>query len=364
MSTRTCPDIFGLLRSGAFLLLPYLRGAAAQTWQFHRKPEAMANAPRCSPHVITWRRVVAQGVRRVTADFSHSPPEFAPTHIKAAALAGSRVNSAAISAAAAAAMVGDFAGAEAAGLYLRLSPSRAWRDRFAWDCRTVACVLCALEEATSHRGTGEGGRRRAVMARALVTRAALLSCPAEALQALLPAVAAAVGRKQSAAAVDQNASVGGRVAVGDAPPEPSVGHPWGPGHSPEQLWAPLVHDVGSCCDTHAGGGGESVDSAGGGGGGGYGSEGDPWAWLPAAARRGLFDAAWPCAKRDTERFAAVEAAWVGTEAVMVASALPEEVLAALWRRSEMAANDVTPLGEEEEVARAALREAVQAYQNK
>jgi hypothetical protein len=37
------------------------------------------------------------------------------------------------------------------------------------------------------------------------------------------------------------------------------------------------------------------------------------------------------------------------------------VLAALWRRSEVAAHDVTPLTEEEGAARGALRAAVEAY---
>ena len=117
-----------------------------------------------------------------------------------------------------------------------------------------------------------------------------------------------------------------------------MGHPWGPGPAPEQLWT-------------------SFSSSGGDGDG----DGDAWAWLPAAARRGLLGPAWPSPKEDKEALAEVERAWAAVEEAAVSSASPREVLAALWRRSEMNAKDVTPLEEEEAAARDALRAAVEGY---
>ena len=66
---------------------------------------------------------MGRGLRRIVADISSS-----------------------VSASTAAAALGDLAAAEAAGIYMRLTPSRAWRDRFVWDCRTVAAVLCTVDE--------------------------------------------------------------------------------------------------------------------------------------------------------------------------------------------------------------------------
>ena len=64
---------------------------------------------------------------------------------------------------------------------------------------------------------------------------------------------------------------------------------------------------------------------------------------------------------DKEGLAEVERAWAAVEEAAVSSASPPEVLAALWRRSEMNAKDVTPLEEEEAAAREALRAAVEGY---
>jgi len=55
----------------------WVEGAAAQTWGFHRKPEAMPNAPRCSPHLATWRNVLAQGATRLTHELASTLPSTA-----------------------------------------------------------------------------------------------------------------------------------------------------------------------------------------------------------------------------------------------------------------------------------------------
>ena len=90
-------------------------------------------------------------------------------------------------------------------------------------------------------------------------------------------------------------------------------------------------------------------------------DGNAWSWLPPAARRCLRGSAWPSPKDERESLAAAESAWCAVEKTAAESASPAEVLAALWRRSEMNAKDVTPLEDDEAEARDALRAAVEEY---
>ena len=189
------------------------------------------------------------------------------------------------------------------------------------------------------------GRRRrsaaAAIARSLVARAALLSCPAETLRLRLPHVATAAAAKKTGH-VPPPAAKSFNDGVDDdnaASKKPSAGHPWGPGPDPERLWA-------SSSSLSA----PDQDD-------------DEWAWLPSAARRRLLDSpAWPSPKDEKEALAAAETAWEAVEKTIAEStASPAEILAALWRRSEMNDKDVTPLDDEEATARDALRAAVEEY---
>ena len=83
------------------------------------------------------------------------------------------------------AALATLAAAEAAGVYLRTTPSRAWRDRFAWDCRRVATAIRDVDVYVVDASSGcpgsrplnpdsLGRSRRVAIAKALVTRAALL----------------------------------------------------------------------------------------------------------------------------------------------------------------------------------------------
>ena len=95
-----------------------LEGAASQPWRWHRKPECMPNEPPWSPHVDAWATSVDAAAARLAG-------------VKSRDVSGARMIAA----------LATLAAAEAAGVYLRTTPSRAWRDRFAWDCRRVATAI-------------------------------------------------------------------------------------------------------------------------------------------------------------------------------------------------------------------------------
>ena len=95
-----------------------LEGAAAQPWRWHRKPERMPNEPPWSPHVDAWARSVDAAAARLAGAKSRDA-------------SGARMIAA----------LATLAAAEAAGVYLRTTPSRAWRERFAWDCRRIATAV-------------------------------------------------------------------------------------------------------------------------------------------------------------------------------------------------------------------------------
>ena len=97
-----------------------LEGAAAQTWSSHRKPESMPKEPKWSPHVTSWTHTLARAVDRLAT--ARSKSGIVDAMIRA---------------------MTTLAAAEVAGVYLRLTPSRAWRDRFAWDTRAFAAAVYA-----------------------------------------------------------------------------------------------------------------------------------------------------------------------------------------------------------------------------
>ena len=128
------------------------------------------------------------------------------------------------------------AAAEVAGVYLRLTPSRAWRDRFAWDARAFAAAVYLAEASVREdvAAVDDDNNRRAAIAKALVTRAALLRADTSRLSDVIPEVATYVGLGMANV-------VAARVGRSDAR-EVSAGHPWGPGPSPEELWERGVDD--------------------------------------------------------------------------------------------------------------------------
>jgi len=350
-----------------------LEGGAAQAWRFRRKPDSIATAPRCSPAIVHWRRCVARGVlaldREAAASFGSARARLLDAFASTAA-------------------------AEAAATTLRIAPSRARRDAFAWDCRAIASTLAALDrvvrdavlrdedEDEDERGEGEDERgeartrsdeaRRTVgssrvlaaTSRALVRRAALLLAPADDVRAALPEIARlAVSGVTLATPGDDDRGVGSfgsfdeeRAAHLSTLAESAFGR----APSPESLWDPRD---------------PAWDRP---------PPSDEWAWIPrddpARTAASLLDgdrvitgdgderlsktpahsAPWPCPREAREAHEALERSWREAEAAQAARASAEERWAALAARSELADDDQTPLDEEEEAERKALRDAVAA----
>ena len=104
-----------------------LEGAAAQTWTHHRSSGEDKARHRCV------RRTSGRGAPTLRRASNALESNGTSTSCKR----GTRPT--------AARALADRAAAEAWGVYSRLAPSRAWRDRFVWDCRTVARTLRALD---------------------------------------------------------------------------------------------------------------------------------------------------------------------------------------------------------------------------
>ena len=373
-----------------------LEGGAARAWRGRRKPDSIATAPRCSPAIVHWRRCVARGVLaldREAAAFQASRGRF-KVRAKEEVFFG-RFGSAR------ARLLDAFAStaaAEAAATTLRIAPSRARRDAFAWDCRAIASTLAALDrvvrdavlrdedEDEDERGEGEDERgededergeartrsdeaRRTVgssrvlaaTSRALVRRAALLLAPADDVRAALPEIARlAVSGRPSRRPATTTASVpsGSFDEERAAHPSTLAESAFGRAPSPESLWDPRP----------------GVDRP----------PSDEWAWIPrddpARTAASLLDgdrvitgdgderlskttahsAPWPCPREAREAHEALERSWREAEAAEAARASAEERWAALAARSELADDDQTPLDEEEEAERKAMRDAVAA----
>ena len=280
-----------------------LEGAAAQTWSSHRKPESMPKEPKWSPHVTSWTHTLARAVDRLAT--ARSKSGIVDAMIRA---------------------MTTLAAAEVAGVYLRLTPSRAWRDRFAWDTRAFAAAVYAAEASVREdvAAVDDDNNRRAAIAKALVTRAALLRADTSRLSEVIPEVATYVGLGMANV-------VAARVGRGDAR-EVSAGHPWGPGPSPEELWERGV-------DDDEIGDGQSRD--------------DAWRWLPKEALE-----PWP---RTGEGLTDLTRAWAEVEATLVRTAPVGAVHSALWRRSELLDDDRTPLDETEAAGREAMRAEIERH---
>ena len=304
-----------------------LEGAAAQPWRWHRKPECMPNEPPWSPHVDAWARSVASAAARLAGAKSRD-------------VSGARMIAALVT----------LAAAEAAGVYLRTTPSRAWRERFAWDCRRIATAIYDAESylgvdktrtsGSRRRGVRDalGRSRRVAIAKALVTRAALLRADVAEVIELLPELAAHVGLGMAKVAAGHGADDVASIARG---------HPWGPGPSPEELW-----DEDELWDEEV----DWEDGADGEDGDGDGDKksapGDPWRWLPRDA------APQPRAMTSAEVLE-LDASWRAAEDALARTAPIASVHAALWRRSELADDDQTPLDEAEAAGREAVRAEIE-----
>ena len=304
-----------------------LEGAASQPWRWHRKPECMPNEPPWSPHVDAWA-----------------------TSVDAAAARLARVKSRDVSGARMIAALATLAAAEAAGVYLRTTPSRAWRDRFAWDCRRVATAIRDVDvyvydassvDAQGRYPVGEsdslGRSRRVAIAKALVTRAALLRADVHEVIELLPELAAHVGLGMAKVATGHGADDVASIARG---------HPWGPGPSPEELW-----DEEELWDQEVDGG-DGGDGDGDGDGDEKSAPGDPWRWL-------LRDAATRPRPTTSAEVLELDASWRAAEDALARTAPIASVHAALWRRSELADDDQTPLDEAEAAGKEAVRAEIE-----
>ena len=298
-----------------------LEGAAAQPWRWHRKPERMPNEPPWSPHVDAWARSVDAAAARLAGAKSRDA-------------SGARMIAA----------LATLAAAEAAGVYLRTTPSRAWRERFAWDCRRIATAVRDADSYIVDASSGSRGRylgesdlnslgrsRRVAIAKALVTRAALLRADVREVIELLPELAAHVGLGMAKVAAGRGADDVASIARG---------HPWGPGPSPEELWCeeepwePWEVDGEDGRDGDDGDGDGDRDETSGG-------PGDPWRWLPRAEALEL------------------DASWRAAEDALARTAPIASVHAALWRRSELADDDRTPLDEAEAAGKEAVRAEIE-----
>ena len=391
-----------------------LEGAAAQTWTHHRAPERIKRTPMCSPHLLTWRAALRRASRALERHLAADPNADPKS---------SRRNATKPTAARA---LADRAAAEAWGVYSRLAPSRAWRDRFAWDCRTMARTLRALDErarkteastedeenqrrrkftrrrqetrrrpteandeandeaneddAEEERETRDGATRDdddddddddedagigscafrastcARMARAMCERAALLTVPTETiLDAVVDVRAAAASgmvpvrfsqKKPPKNGQDEtpgdaeDARADENAADGDVP-FAARGHPWGLGHAtPEAGWrdSDAFDPLGSDSDS------------------------DPWDWFPARERERddfAVEDPWPSPQVDAEAHEAARAAWAEVESRLASTASVASMTSAMWRRSELAEGDATPLEEGERASRAALVDAVE-----
>ena len=169
------------------------------------------------------------------------------------------------------------------------------------------------------------------IAKALVTRAALLRADVREVIELLPELAAHVGLGMAKVAAGRGADDVASIARG---------HPWGPGPSPEELWCeeepwePWEVDGEDGRDGDDGDGDGDRDETSGG-------PGDPWRWLPRAEALEL------------------DASWRAAEDALARTAPIASVHAALWRRSELADDDRTPLDEAEAAGKEAVRAEIE-----
>ena len=258
----------------------------------------------------------------------------------------------------------EWVAAESAGAYARVVPSRAWRDRYVWDARTIAATVQVLdarlfryertrrgvsdfgddEELTFSKTVGSGrrfsGNRRVAesAARALVERAALLRCPASETLASLSETLIDERWTRAQELTDrferlwfvpdsslseESAEEGARLA-------------W--------RWTPRVDAAEETDRTEFGDHLPANDDD----------------LVPAElvilaenAHRPENDP-WPCAKTRRASFARIDDAWAEAEARLAAEANDDARLAALWHRSELSTSDITPLEPEEAAMKQAL----------
>lgn len=344
-----------------------LEGAAAQTWGYHRKPEAMSGAQPCSPHVVVWRACVLRGLDRLEAacfpclSVSNDPEKEAePAEPKAfsrfredvfARDGETRETTRLILAA-----YVEWVAAESVGAYARVVPSRAWRDRYVWDARTIAATVQVLDarlfryERTS-RGVADledenffqkfSAKRRVAesAARALVERAALLRCPASETLASLPEalLSEALIDERSTRARDTDRFERFWFVPDDELSEEGAEE----GARLAWRWTPSRRVAEETDRTEFGDDPFSVPAE-----------------LVGAEPKPENDP-WPCAKTGRASLARIDDAWAAAEARLAAEANDDARLAALWHRSELSTSDITPLDPEEAAMKQALVAEVQ-----
>ena len=361
-----------------------LEGAGAQPWQFHRKPEAMTNTQPCSPHVTAWRSCALRGFAGLAESLGkenfpenfeseHRPVRHEHEHDHVASTLQVFI---------------DCIAGEAFGTYARIAPSRAWRDRYAWvrvarfpnpglpvfphktdtffyryqDARAVAATLCELEKHVEMKKKKENtpGSTRIVSAaecaaRALATRTALLMCPAEVFstQVLGDVRAFAVSAREIELSREIESStdqIDHRVVRRDKDNDAEIENDADDDSPAREL---VVTEFTDDEQAHA------------------------WGWMPCLLPKsddsshkedGQDDSntlpnpsspQWPSPKQHKDAFAFVCAAWTEAETKLVKHATAREKHAALWHRSELKENDLTPLEPGEEVGKQVLLANVQ-----
>jgi len=343
-----------------------LEGAAAQPWGYHRKPEFMSGAQPCSPHVVVWRACALRGYDRLEAaclSLSRVSSENAKTekgaNDPASAFSRFRENEFARETRSILAAYVEWVAAESAGAYARVVPSRAWRDRYVWDARTIAATVQVLDarlfryerdarfgvsdfgddEKLTFPNVGSRGRRfsgnRRVAesaARALVERAALLRCPASETLASLSETLIDERWTRAQELTDRFERlwfVPDERFLSEESAEEGARLAW--------RWTPRVDAAEETDRTEFGDHLRDDDDRN----------------VPAELV-GAENDPWPCAKTRRASFARIDDAWAEAEARLAAEANDDARLAALWHRSELSTSDITPLDPEEDAMKQAL----------
>ena len=375
-------------------LLGALEGAAAQTWGYHRKPEAMSGAQPCSPHVVVWRAQALRGLDRLEATVLHvfpcqttprrrrnprNPRNRKRFRVSRNVFARDGEN---VFAARSLAAYAEWVAAESVGAYARVVPSRAWRDRYVWDARTIAATVQVLDarlfryERTSRGVAGFGdenffqkfsAKRRVAnppRARSTPERAALLRCAASETLASLPRLRSPGFDRRE---IDESSRHGPVRAPLVRSRRRARGRrrgrrrAFGPGDARfAWRWTPSRRVAEETDRTEFGDDPRDDDDL-------RDARVRPdlrehCSSTPFSVPAELVGAEpkpendpWPCAKTRRASLARIDDAWAAAEARLAASPANDDArLAALWHRSELSTSDITPLDPEEAAMKQAL----------
>jgi hypothetical protein len=338
--------LFSAVRAAAKpATLALLEGAVAQTWGHHRKPEALPGAQPCSPHIVHWRASALGAFSRLEETLAVEKGPRGRTDPDATRFFGTFI---------------DHVASEALGAYSRIAPSRAWRDRYAWDVRTIVTTVETMERRARRKGrrTAAESASRALAALSSLSRGS----SGETLET--PPETRAAGGAETSAFPEKSVPLGdlGEHRAGASPLDDRA---IGRGLPPELLWRAYASAEGASRSPDRE---EDFASA-----PVFDFEAAPWGWFPSSPELetraheaddvGESDESadthsvpdlssfswsydpWPAAKNRGVGFAALESAWIAAEA---RAAIAFEKLDASRHGSDMDSSAVTSLEPEVE----------------